>query len=214
MAYFKLNDFISQVQKQDLARSNRFEVVITSPLFFTEDRTVSLLVEEAQIPGLQTKWTPTPIGPWTENRVHGIEYFGETAAFTFYCDDTWDVRSYFEEWMGKVQVNPRSKEVAFYEDMVGEIDVHTLDRQDNRTARWRYYDAFPRLLNITPVSQGGDGVVRVSVTFAFRNWESRAVGDRNSIFDILDFNNSGGIKGAINNVVKRQVNRTLEDILG
>ena len=42
MAYFKLNDFISQVQKQDLARSNRFEVVITSPLFFTEDRTVSL----------------------------------------------------------------------------------------------------------------------------------------------------------------------------
>ena len=73
---------------------------------------------------------------WTENRVHGIEYFGETAAFTFYCDDTWDVRSYFEEWMGKVQVNPRSKEVAFYEDMVGEIDVHTLDRQDNRTARW------------------------------------------------------------------------------
>ena len=110
-------------------RSNRFEVVITSPLFFTEDRTVSLLVEEANT-SPQTKWTPTIYALWTENRVHGIEYFGETAAFTFYCDDTWDVRSYFEEWMGKVQVNPRSKEVLFYEDMVGEIDVHTLDRQD------------------------------------------------------------------------------------
>ena len=53
------------------------------------------------------------------------------------------MRSYFEEWMGKVQVNPRSKEVAFYEDMVGEIDVHTLDRQDNRTARWVTMMRFP-----------------------------------------------------------------------
>ena len=120
--------------KNKTYRSNRFEVVITSPLFFTEDRTVSLLVEEAQMPALTNKVDSDTYYAWTENRVHGIEYFGETAAFTFYCDDTWDVRSYFEEWMGKVQVNPRSKEVAF-EDMVGEIDVHTLDRQDNRTAR-------------------------------------------------------------------------------
>ena len=61
MAYFKTNDFISKVRKNDLARSNRFEVLINSPANFLTDREVSLLCEEAQIPGLQIMWTPTKI---------------------------------------------------------------------------------------------------------------------------------------------------------
>ena len=52
MAYFKTNDFISKVRKNDLARSNRFEVLINSPSNFSTDREVSLLCEEAQIPSL------------------------------------------------------------------------------------------------------------------------------------------------------------------
>ena len=75
MAYFKTRDFISKVRKNDLARSNRFEIVISSPQKFTDDREVSLLCEEAQIPGLQIKWTPSMISHWPEQRAHGVEYF-------------------------------------------------------------------------------------------------------------------------------------------
>ena len=39
---------------------------------------------------------------------HGIEYFGDTAAFTFFCDDNWDVRTYFENWM-TVSLTPYQK---------------------------------------------------------------------------------------------------------
>ena len=112
MAYFKTQDFISKVRKDDLARSNRFEIVISSPANFATDREVSLFCEEAQIPGLQIKWTPTVISTWTEQRAHGIEYFGDTAAFTFFCDSNWDVRSYFEGWMTEI-ANPISKEISF-----------------------------------------------------------------------------------------------------
>ena len=52
MAYFKTQDFISKVRKDDLARSNRFEIVINSPANMATDREVSLFCEEAQIPGL------------------------------------------------------------------------------------------------------------------------------------------------------------------
>ena len=86
MAYFKTQDFISKVRKDDLARSNRFEIVINSPANMATDREVSLFCEEAQIPGLQIKWTPTVISTWTEQRAHGIEYFGDTAAFTFFTN--------------------------------------------------------------------------------------------------------------------------------
>ena len=131
MAYFKTRDFISKVRKNDLARSNRFEIVISSPQKFTDDREVSLLCEEAQIPGLQIKWTPTMISHWTEQRAHGVEYFGDTAAFTFFCDDNWDVRSYFENWM-TIIANPISKEVSFPDEHVGQVEDFAFDREDNR----------------------------------------------------------------------------------
>lgn len=210
MAYFKTNDFISKVRKNDLARSNRFEVLINSPANFITDREVSLLCEEAQIPGLQIMWTPTKISHWTEQRAHGIEYFGDTAAFTFFCDDNWDARTYFENWMTLI-ADPLSKEVAFPEDYTGSVEVYTLDREDNRVTRWKLYDAFPRLMNILPMGQSAEGIVRVNVTFAFRRWTSRGVsaGEAERLFGIFNFR-KGSIKNAINNKVADSINDWLD----
>ena len=210
MAYFKTSDFIAKVRKNDLARSNRFEIVINGPSNFSTDREVSLLCEEAQIPGLQIQWTPTKISTWTEQRAHGIEYFGDTAAFTFFCDDNWDVRTYFENWRTLI-ADPLSKGVAFPEDYTGSVEVYTLDREDNRVTRWKLYDAFPRLMNILPMGQSAEGIVRVNVTFAFRRWTSRGVaaGEAERLFGIFNFR-KGSIKNAINNKVADSINDWLD----
>tara|TARA_B100000131_G_scaffold29066_1_gene27296 strand:- start:3336 stop:3968 length:633 start_codon:yes stop_codon:yes gene_type:complete len=207
MAYFKTSDFIAKVRKNDLARSNRFEIVINGPSNFSTDREVSLLCEEAQIPGLQIQWTPTKISTWTEQRAHGIEYFGDTAAFTFFCDDNWDVRTYFENWM-TVIADPISKEVSFPDEHVGTVEVYTLDREDNRVTRWKLYDAFPRLMNILPMGQSAEGIVRVNVTFAFRRWTSRGVDSRDSerLFGILNFR-----KNSFKNAIKSKIAHNIND---
>tara|TARA_S200000501_G_scaffold268921_1_gene252639 strand:- start:5125 stop:5757 length:633 start_codon:yes stop_codon:yes gene_type:complete len=206
MAYFKTKDFISKVRKNDLARSNRFEVVISSPGRFVEDREISLLCEEAQIPGLQIQWTPTKISHWTEQRAHGIEYFGDTAAFTFFCDANWDVRTYFENWMSTI-ADPLSKEVSFPDEHVGQVEVYALDREDNIVTRWKLYDAFPRLINILPMGQSAEGIVRVNVTFAFRRWTSRGVeaSDSERLFGILNFRKNG-VKNAIKSKIAHNIN--------
>ena len=206
MAYFKTKDFISKVRKDDLARSNRFEVVISSPGRFVEDREISLLCEEAQIPGLQIQWAPTKISHWTEQRAHGIEYFGDTAAFTFFCDANWDVRTYFENWMTTI-AHPLSKDVSLPDEHVGQVEVFALDREDNIVTRWKLYDAFPRLMNILPMGQSAEGIVRVNVTFAFRRWTSRGVeaGDSERLFGILNFRKNG-IKNAIKSKIAHNIN--------
>lgn len=171
MANFDLNSFLSQVRSSDLARANRFEIQLFSPV--GGDRMPSLLCEEASVPGLQALWAPTKIGMWTENMVHGIEFFGESAAFTFYCDSDWTPRTYLENWMNQV-VPAGGKEPNYYNDYApdGEILVKVLDRKDNVRSSWRLYHAFPRLINITPVAHGGDGIVRCSVTFCYRWWQA------------------------------------------
>lgn len=207
MAYFKLNDFLGQVRRRGLAFSNRFEIVLKSPV--GGDRVPSLLCEEATIPGLQALWSPTKIGMWTENRVHGIEFFGESAAFTFYCDTDWGVREYFENWMGEA-VNFETKEPAFYDEFTGEVDVIALDKQDNRVKRWTLYEAFPRLLNITPVAHGGDGVVRVTVTMSYRYWEAGSAGGLGGF--IRDLRSGRSIKQAVTEVIRKEVNDRIDEI--
>jgi hypothetical protein len=166
---FQLNDFISNVRSKDLARASRFEIVMSSASNKGSNREISLLCEEAAIPGLISTFAPTKIGNWTEYRAQGVEFFGDNATLTFYCNTDWNVREYFEAWMGTT-ANMESKEVGFYDDYVGEIDIYTLDRNDKRTGKWQLKEAWPRLLNLTPVSQASDAPVRVTVTLTYRYW--------------------------------------------
>ena len=175
MANFQLNDFITKIREEDLARSSRFEVVFTTPGKSKKGRGVSLLCEEAAIPGLISSFVPTKIGNWTEYRIHGLEFFGDNATFTFYCDTNWGVREYFEDWIANAQIDPISKEVGFYDDYTADIEIYTLDRGDNRTGKWCLRDAFPRLINLTPVSQASDAPARATITFAYKYWTSDTI---------------------------------------
>jgi hypothetical protein len=184
---FQLNDFLSNVRRKDLARASRFEIVMSSASNKGSNRDISLLCEEAAIPGLISTFAPTKIGNWTEYRAQGVEFFGDNATLTFYCNTDWNVREYFEAWMGTT-ADIRSKEVGFYDDYTGEIDIYTLDRNDRRTGKWQLKEAWPRLLNLTPVSQASDAPVRVTMTFTYRYWTS----------DTLDNSPIGNIKRFVN----------------
>ena len=171
-AYFKLNDFVSKVRKQDLARSSRFEIHIKGPTGLGADKHVSILCEEAAVPGLIIPYTPVKIGNWTEARINGIEYFGDNATFTFYCDNDWDVRAYFEDWMGRISTNPLSKEVGFYDNYKGRVSVYTLGRDEERTGEWELIDAFPRTISLTPLTAASDSINRVTISFSYKYWKS------------------------------------------
>jgi len=171
-SYFKFNDLLAKVRKEDLSRAGRFEIEINGPPGLGYDRHVSILCEEAAVPGLLIPYTPVKIGNWTESRAQGLEYFGDNATFTFYCDTNWDVRAYFEDWMGRATVNPLSKEVGFYNEYVGRVTIYTLDRGDRRTGEWTLVDAFPRNISLTPLSASNEGINRVSISMTYKYWKS------------------------------------------
>lgn len=170
---FTLNNFISKIRRQDLSRASRFECIITAPagIELSGSRTISLLCEEALIPGLQSTYAPVRFGNWLEPRVSGVEYFIDNATLTFYLDNEQDVRTYLEDWIFKSQADPISKEVGFYNDYVGEVIIHALDRTDRIKGSWKLVDAFPRIINLTPLAMANDTPNRVSVIFSYKYWE-------------------------------------------
>lgn len=170
---FTLNNFISKIRRQDLSRASRFECIVTAPagIELSGSRTISLLCEEALIPGLQSTYAPVRFGNWLEPRVSGVEYFIDNATLTFYLDNEQDVRTYLEDWIFKSQADPISKEVGFYNDYVGEVIIHALDRTDRIKGSWKLVEAFPRIINLTPLAMANDTPNRVSVIFSYKYWE-------------------------------------------
>jgi hypothetical protein len=206
---FDLRDMVTKVRRNDLARANRFAVYIQAPTGLDGSRDVSLLCEEAAIPGLQLVYNPVKIGSWTENRVSNIEFYGDTASFTFFCDTDWEVREYFEKWMMN-SVNPYSKEVAFYSDMIGEVTVYALDRINGIVGEWCLKEAFPRVISLTPISHnGGEGAARCTVTFSYKRWVPYEKGDRRSILgQILNLR-----FGSLESQIKNSLSNAFDEII-
>jgi hypothetical protein len=174
-AHSKLENFLAQVRTQHTPKSERFEVVFyppqtTLPGVTTDDfRSISVYCEEAQIPGLVATNVPVKIGAWTEYRTQNVEFLTTDMTFTFLVDQNWEGRDLFEAWIA-LSANPYSKEVAYYEEVVGTVDIRSLSVNDDILAEWKLHDAVPKLINITPVSWNNTGFIRMSVSVSAKYW--------------------------------------------
>lgn len=177
-AYHNINDFVSQVKKTDLARSNRFEAMFFPPPFMQDHRTsqgnspklISMMVEDAMFPGMLLGTRPFRINNLNEQRANVIDFGGDSITFTFLCDTSWTAKDFFGDWMRKT-IDPDSRYVSYPVDYYSEIDLVSLNNEDNVIAHWKIYDAFPRSIAPITVSSTNAQVLRMPVTFAYKRWE-------------------------------------------
>lgn len=176
--YHNINDFLSQIRKTDFARSNRFEAMFLPPPFMTDHRTsqgpspklISMMVEDAMFPGMLVGTRPLRINNLNEQRANVIDFGGDSITFTFLCDTSWTAKDFFGDWMRKI-INPYSRYVSYPEDYYSEIDLVSLNNEDNVIAHWKIYDAFPRSIAPITASATNAQVLRMPVTFAYKRWE-------------------------------------------
>lgn len=172
----KLDNFLTQIRSSHTPRSERFEVIFYLPPALQGSeyggetvRSISVLCEEAQIPGLVGTNLPVKIGAWTEYRTQNVEFLTTDMTFTFLVDEGWKGREFFENWIA-MSANPTSKEVAYYEDVVAPIDIRSLSVNDDVLAEWKLHEAVPKLINLTPVSWNNTGFIRMSVSVSAKKW--------------------------------------------
>jgi hypothetical protein len=176
-AYHNINDFVTQVKKTDLARSNRFEVMFLPPPIMQDHETsqgaspklISMMVEDAIFPGLLVGTRPFRINNLNEQRANAIDFGGDSITFTFLVDTSWTAKDFFGDWMRKI-INPRTRYVQYPVDYYSEIDLVSLNNEDNVIAHWKIIDAFPRSIAPITVSSTNAQVLRMPVTFGYKAW--------------------------------------------
>ena len=173
---FGFENFLTDIRTTRLPRTERFEVSFNTPRSLGGlsglSSGMSIMCEEAQIPGFVTNTVPIKIGPWTEYRTQNLDFLTSDVVFTFIIDETWGVRTLFERWIQHC-VDPKSKEVKFHDDMYSDLEIKSLSDNDIVLAKWKVYEAIPKLISLTPLAWGNIGFMRMSVAMSAKYWERK-----------------------------------------
>lgn len=189
---FKLQEFISSINTDGIARTNLYEVIITPPLglsALTTDskRLLTLRCQDVQLPELDfqvTSYYRKVIGPG-EQRVTGINQY-KIIPMQFIVDKNLKIRQFFENWMQYI-VNygdygnyttigndQLPYELAYKDEYVSTIDIKVYPAglnsgDDNDTAKtYRLYNAYPVNMGNVSLNWGNnDANMLLPIGFAY-----------------------------------------------
>lgn len=205
MSFNTLESFIAYVKNINFARSNRFEVFLFPPQSMMSawgDQILRLqaMVEDTALPGRTIETSRLRIHALTEQRAHAIDFFGEAINFTFYVDNTWDIKGFFEDWQN-LMIDPNTREVGFYSDYIGQVVIRALSIDESVTHSITLEEAFPRSFQLVQVAQGANSVQRFVVAMAFKSWHQNPV-DRSNLPSVGTLNaEDNSIAGFINSKI-------------
>jgi len=149
-------------------------------------RELNILCKNATIPGKQIATTERRIGMRTEKIAYG--YVVDDVSLTFYLLNDYGVMNYFDDWRSRI-LDEENMTVGFKRDYSFPVKIHQLRRPlINRSAgvgpirinlsagggsvySVELIDAFPTTINSINFSNDLDGLVEVTVSFAYTNWK-------------------------------------------
>lgn len=174
-AEFNLDRFKARVLGEGLARTNRFEVLITPPLslptFSTDREKLSMFCEVSNFPPITLNVRPFRIFGPNFQRPISSEYGGDGLSMIFHVDREMRIKTLFDSWLELI-VNGVDWTVLYPSDYQTTITLRQLDEQNNVTYEIELLEAFPRSMNIMELNNSAQNQThRLNVIFAYRYWQ-------------------------------------------
>lgn len=122
-----LTDFLSFVRYNALARQERFNATFYWGANNEDKYKLSLLCEQATLPGKTVNTRNLRINGLNEQRAETLDYMGDSITLQFFVDTDYTVKNYMDAWMNAcVSTVERGKEVGFYSNYAKPIDLSVL----------------------------------------------------------------------------------------
>ena len=170
-------DFIAEADnKGSLALTNKFSVSIIPPSMMysaVPDGSIDFLCHTAEFPGMTFATT--------EDRLYGIEVAKpyattfEAVTLTFYVTNDFSTKIFFEDWMRFIQ-HPQSKNMRYYDDIVGSIAIYHYDEEcndpypGNHTYKTVLVEAWPLTIQEHELNWDSSEIMEIQVQLNYRDW--------------------------------------------
>jgi hypothetical protein len=169
----KLNEFVSKIKNDGLARTNRYVVGIfapvNSPIMNLGERgwmrDALLMCDQVQIPG--TNFNTADTRTFGEIRKAPYERLYEDINMSFYVDTSMTVKLMFDNWMTYIQ-NPGSRNFNYYDDYTADIVIEVQDLKNQSRYGIKLFEAYPKSIGAIQMDYAGKDVMKMSVNFAYK----------------------------------------------
>lgn len=170
MANSPLNDFISKVKQDGLARNNRFLVCITpkSPWEWGPNNWLQdalLLCDQVQLPG--TNYNTADMRTYGEIRKAPYERLYDDINMSFYVDTSMTVKLLFDNWMMNIQ-DPGTRNFNYYDQYVSDIVIEVQDTKNQTRYAIQLREAYPKSIGAIQLDQSNKDIMKLSVNFAYK----------------------------------------------
>ncbi len=167
-----LNDFISAVKEGGMANANRFYVEITKKSLDGStsevNRKVGLFCDAATIPGIQI--LSTPARTFGEIREVPYEITYDPVNLSFYVDNKWEVKTFFESWRTEI-FNPITRTGQYYNKFVKDVRIYCYNKENNKTFTVNLINAYPKTIGAIPLDSGNKDVPKLPITLQYEYYE-------------------------------------------
>jgi len=175
MAYFNLQNLISNISRNGMSKQNKFEAEILFPSIVEQayrgsSVSTSVKIKSITMPGrnITTTTNDTIYGP-THELAGGLSY-ADSVDITFYLSEDLNEKKRFDAWQEWIY-NPRTYNLNFYEDYVSTINIYQLGDDLERKYGISLLECFPKTINQLDYSnESASAVHDLTVAFAFKEW--------------------------------------------
>jgi hypothetical protein len=175
---WKIDNFISEVHTNGLAKPSRFEVSIVVPDCMRDNsmgQKISMFCDQAFFPAQRILLSRQQLfGPPSQHPV-GVDYGGEGITLQFYVDREMKVKRFFDKWLQGI-ISPADYTARYQRNYLSQINVIQLDESNTETYKVSVIDAFPSsMLALNLDANSTNQVHKLSVTFSFRRWVEEVI---------------------------------------
>jgi len=170
-----INEMLQTIYQESLIYSNRFEVIITPPLFLNMNQQelakLTLRCDSVSVPGRSISTQSYRFyGPQRQMPFEAL-YSGDIN-LSFILSNDLRERNFFENWMNVICSKDNYK-FSYYDQYATNITINILNRSDETVYSAMIEEAYPKSIGELGMAYDKENdFLRQEVTFAYRKWST------------------------------------------
>jgi hypothetical protein len=181
-----IQNFLAEVKTDGLMRNTRFSVWFALPAIFGNKglpgaeniRKILLFCESANLPGISL--STSQARTFGEFREVPWEKLFQNITLSFYIDNSMQIKEMFDNWILNIQ-DPNTRSFSYYNDYITDLTIKVGDSSNKSRYAVTLYECYPQSIAPIQMSLSGRDIIKLDVTFAYKNWVS--VADNTSLDD-------------------------------
>lgn len=184
-----INDFIAAIKTTGLARSNIFEVQFNLPTLLKSKRPSSNLqkllmyCESTSLPGVTI--STNQIRTFGEIRETPYEKLYDNIQLSFYIDNTFEIKSLFDDWADIIQ-NNNTRNFNYYKEYTTDIIIKILDKNNQARYEVTLYESYIKNIQPIQLDYGSKEIAKLVVTINYKYWKKTENGVSNNINSFIN----------------------------